>query len=201
MMGNNPSRFKSVLRPVEQVSWEDCQNFLETVNKRQLGLELRLPTEAQWERACRVGTDTATWLSDLEILGESNAPLLDEIAWYGGNCGVDFDLEDGVDSSNWKEKQYPHTLAGTRKVKLKKPNPWGLFDMLGNVWEWCSDVWGFRYPEGARTDPTGPAEGAERVIRGGSWSIYARRVRAAYRLGYHSGGHEHGLGFRVSHSQ
>ncbi len=199
--GDNPSRFKSDGRPVEQVSWDDCQSFLDTVNDRQPGLGLRLPTEAQWEHACRVGTDGATWLGDLEIVGVNNAPLLDEIAWYGGNSGVDFDLDEGADSTGWKEKQYPHKLAGTREVKLKRPNPWGLYDTLGNVWEWCSDSWADHYPEGPRTDPTGPEGGAERVVRGGSWGDLARSVRAAYRYRSRPGARGHYLGFRLSRGQ
>jgi formylglycine-generating enzyme required for sulfatase activity len=83
--------------------------------------------------------------------------VLDPIAWYRGNSGVGFELDNGVDSSDWKEKQYDHTNAGTRKVGLKKPNPWGLHDMLGNVWEWCADTWRDSY-EGAPTD--GSARGA-----------------------------------------
>ncbi len=199
--GDNPSRFKSLNRPVDQVSWDDCQSFLETLNDRQFGLELRLPTEAQWEHACRAGANAATWLGDLEILGVNNAPLLDEIAWYGGNSGVDFDLEDGEDSSDWNEKQYPHTRAGSHEVKLKQPNPWGLFDMLGNVREWCSDHRTDHYPGGPRTDRTGPEEGALRVIRGGSWDAHARYVRAAFRDGYHPDERYQYLGFRLSRGQ
>jgi len=167
-------------------------------------LDLRLPTEAQWEYACRAGTDTATWYGDLEILGQDNAPILDEIAWYSGNSGVDFDyfdLTEGFDSSAWKEKQYPHVAAGTREVKLKRPNPWGLYDMLGNVWEWCLDFWADSYPEGPRTDPMGPESGAERVVRGGSWDVIARRMRAAYRAGPLPGARLHDLGFRLSRRQ
>ncbi len=199
--GENPSRFQSPRRPVELVSWEDCQSFLETLNARRPGLEPRLPTEAQWERACRAGTDTATWLGDLEILGHRNAPLLDEIAWYGGNSGVDFDLDEGFDSSGWRQKQYAHKLAGTREVKLKRPNPWGLHDMLGNVWEWCSDSWADRYPQGPRSDPTGPEEGARRVFRGGSWLAVARDVRAACRAWLPPGIRRRDLGFRLSRGQ
>jgi formylglycine-generating enzyme required for sulfatase activity len=197
-MGENPSRFQSSRRPVEQVSWEDCRGFLETLNARQPSLKLRLPTEAQWEHACRAGTTRATWSGDLEILGDNNAPLLDDFAWYGGNSGVDFDLKEGESSSNWPEKQTLHRLAGTREVKLKKPNPWGLYDMLGNVWEWCSDYWAERYPDGPRTDPEGPEEGAKRVIRGGSWGDLARSVRAASRYWYPPGDRDVDLGFRLS---
>ncbi len=139
VMGNNPSRFQSPSRPMEQVSWDDVQGFLTQINARIPGLDLVLPSEAQWEYACRAGTETASYSGGLDILGERNAPALDPIAWYGGNSGVDIDLENGEDSSSWKEKQYPHKLAGTRPVKLKRANPWGLYDMLGNVWEWCHD--------------------------------------------------------------
>ena len=193
----NPSYFRSPRRPVEQVSWDDCQKFLHAFNSRQPGLDLRLPTEAQWERACRAETDGATWLGDFEVLG-TNAPILDGIAWYGGNSGHEFDLDDGEDSSHWKEKQHPHDRAGTREVKLKNPNPWGLYDMLGNVWEWSSDFWADRYLEGPRSDPAGPAGGAGRVLRGGSWGADARRVRAACRLWFRPVGRDRSLGFRLS---
>ena len=201
VMGENPSHLKSPRRPVEQVSWDDCRKFLETLNARQPDLELRLPTEAQWEYACRAGTETATWLGDLEVVGINNAPILDEIAWYGGNSGVDFDLTEGEDSSSSPEKQYPHVKAGTRELKLKRPNPWGLYDMLGNVWEWCSDYWAESYPESSRTDPIGPEDGAGRVIRGGSWGDRARYVRAASRSWRPPGGRYRSLGFRLSRGQ
>lgn len=200
VMGQNPSRFKSLRRPVEQVSFNDCQKFLETLNARQPDLELRLPTEAQWEYACRAGTETATWEGDAEILGVRNAPLLDEIAWYAGNSGVGFDLAEGEVSLAWSERQHPHERAGSREVKLKRPNPWGLYDMLGNVWEWCSDYWD-HYSGRSRTDPTGPEKGAERVIRGGSWRVLARHVRAAYRYWGQPGGSTDYLGFRLSRGQ
>lgn len=200
VMGKNPSRFQTPNRPVEQISWEDCQEFFERLDERVPGFAGRLPTEAQWEHACRAGTETATWVGDLEILGERKAPILDEIAWYGGNSGVDFDLaEEGYDSSSWPEKQYPHTRAGTREVGLKRPNPWGIYDMLGNVWEWCSDRWQFLegYEGKDRVDPEGD-RGTYRVFRGGSWFVHARGVRAAYRSGLGPGDRDDDLGFRLS---
>ena len=107
VMGDNPSRFKSPKRPVEQVSWEDVQGFIQRINERIPGLYLALPTEAQWEHACRAGTDTALYSGPIEILGSNNAPALDPIARDGGNSGVGFELEEGHDSSGWSEMQYP----------------------------------------------------------------------------------------------
>ncbi len=208
VMGENPSHFRSSRRPVEQLSWEDCQEFFERLKARLPELAAGFPTEAQWEYACRAGTDTAIWLGDLEILGERDAPLLDEIAWYGGNSGVGYDLENGEDSSDWPEAQYPHSRAGTREVGLKRPNPWGLYDMLGNVWEWCSDWWHDAYPEGPRVDPRGPEQGPSHVIRGGSWFTPSRYVRSAVRhvrsdarSADSPGDSDDNLGFRLSLGQ
>ncbi len=202
VMGSNPSRFVSPERPVENVSWDDCQVFLAKLAGRVHGLGARLPTEAEWERACRAGTTQATWLGDLEILGKNNAPLLDPIAWYGGNCGVDFDLDNGHDITGelWKEKQYQQTKGGTHPVRFKQPNPWGLFDMLGNVLEWCSDWFG-KYGSEQAIDPTGPATGSYRGYRGGSWSSYARVVRAAGRDAGTPGYRFLDLGFRLARGQ
>jgi formylglycine-generating enzyme required for sulfatase activity len=200
VMEDNPSRFRSPDRPVEQVSWDDCQSFFSELEKRLPGFGGRFPTEAEWEYACRAGTVTATWVGEQTILGANNAPRLDDIAWYGGNSGKGFELEEGHDSSGWPEKQYSHTLAGTRPVARRAANPWGLFDMLGNVWEWCEDRNG-EYEEGPVTDPTGSPEGARRVYRGGSWHSDARYVRAAYRhLGTPSY-RWYALGFRLARGQ
>lgn len=200
VMGSNPSRFQSPDRPVENVSWTEVQDFLDRVNQRIPGLVLALPTEAQWEYACRAGTETALYTGPIEILGENNAPALDAIAWYGGNSGVEFDLDpsQGENSEAWPEKQYPHQYAGTRSVAGKRPNPWGLYDMLGNVWEWCQD--GFRiYRTEPEVDPVGPLDaGAIRVVRGGSWSYSARRARSAYRLAFPPEDRSSLLGFRCA---
>jgi formylglycine-generating enzyme required for sulfatase activity len=201
VMGDNPSRFRSPDRPVEQVTWEDCQKFLEKINELAPGLDLSLPTEAQWEYACRSGTDTATYDGSLEILGECNAPALDPIAWYGGNSGRDFELDNGADSTGWPNKQYDHRRAGSHPVRRRKPNAWGLYDMLGNVYEWCHD--GLRtYASQAVTDPVGPTDrGADRVLRGGSWSSDARLVRCANRYADLPGDRYVHIGFRPARVQ
>ena len=125
---------------------------------------LRLPTEAEWEYACRAGTTGARY------------GKLGEVAWY----------EDNSDGE-------------THRVGTKAPNAWGLYDMLGNVWEWCQD-WHGSYPSGPVTDPTGPSAGSDRVDRGGSWGNGARNVRAAIRL-YFLPGHRGGsVGFRLARS-
>jgi formylglycine-generating enzyme required for sulfatase activity len=201
VMDDNPSRFKSPTRPVEQVSWDDSQVFLERLNERIPELGLSLPSEAQWEYACRAGTDTATYAGALEILGERNAPVLDPIAWYGGNSGVDFELENGHDMSSWPEKQYSSAKGGTHPVGLKRPNAWGLYDMLGNVLEWCED--GRReYQDKAVEDPQGTLKaGGVRVIRGGSWGADARDVRCAFRGAGEPGNRFGYLGFRCARVQ
>ncbi|VFM97321.1 MAG: Formylglycine-generating enzyme, required for sulfatase activity, contains SUMF1/FGE domain [Candidatus Kentron sp. G] len=198
VMGKNPSRFQSPDRPVESVTWHEAGSFMDRLNARLPGLALTLPTEAQWEYACRAGTETATYGGVLELEGSNNAPVLDPIAWYGGNSGVEFELEAGCESSNWREKQYEHVRAGTHPVARKQANPWGLHDMLGNVWEWCRD--GLReYGDEIVIDPAGPEkQGEERVVRGGSWYYFARYVRAAFRLRYLPGVRFDRLGFRCA---
>jgi formylglycine-generating enzyme required for sulfatase activity len=208
VMGENPSRFKHLERPVESVGFDQVEAFLSAINERKPGLNLSLPSEARWEYACRAGTDTATYAGPVEILGQRNAPVLDDIAWYGGNSGAGYDLDAGYESAGWPEKQFPHTKAGTRVVKGKRPNLFGLYDMLGNVWEWCDDVWHSSHdgaaPDGAarpRRDAS-PDSAADRVIRGGSWSdSYARYVRAAYRRGRGPAFRDDYLGFRCARVQ
>jgi len=200
VMGENPSRFVSPLRPVEGVSWDDVHRFLAVLNERVEGLGARLPTEAEWEYACRAGTTTSTYAGELEILATCNAPRLHDIAWYSGNSGVGFDLNDGHDSSGWPEKQFDHDHAGTREVGGKRPNPWGLYDVLGNVFEWCADAAFRPYGHAAVIDPF-HAGGPYRVFRGGSWSSRARSVRAAHRRGSEPGYRIVYLGFRLARGQ
>jgi formylglycine-generating enzyme required for sulfatase activity len=137
-----------------------------------------------------------------------DAAALDSIAWYGGNSGVNYDLAEGEDttSGSWwsgKQKQYPHHRAGTRQVKGKLPNAWGLYDMLGNVWEWTQDSWHENY-EGAPTDGSAwdtTEAGAARVVRGGSWDGDARHCRSACRRRGAPGNRYSALGFRCARAQ
>lgn len=189
VMFYNPSYFQSEQRPVESISWRDTEDFFRSLDQ---GLELRLPTETEWEYACRAGTTEATYTGDLKILGDRNAPVLDPIAWYAGNSGHEFDLEKGEDSSGWFEKQIDHQIAGTRMVGIKKPNPWGLFDMLGNVWEWCSDDWHDDMPS---IEPESDPEPLK-IIRGGSWNFNARYIRAASKDRTRANNVDKSIGFR-----
>jgi len=161
VMGDNPSRFKGANRPVEYISWEDAQRFIAALNEREGREVYRLPTEAEWEYACRAGT-TGPYAGDLNDMG-----------WYDENSGGE-----------------------TRDVAQKQPNAWGLYDMHGNVWEWCSDWYG-AYSGQDETDPRGPSSGSFRVVRGGSWSHWAGYCRSAFRDGSGPGYRGDGLGFRL----
>jgi formylglycine-generating enzyme required for sulfatase activity len=175
VMGTNPSAFQGDLqRPVEQVSWDDCQEFLVRLNAQVAGLVARLPTEAEWEQACRGGKREATWVGELS--GEETAPELDSIAWYRGNS------------------------SGTQPVRGKAANPYGLYDMLGNVWEWCADAGLRAYTAEPVTNPV-VGLGSYRVFRGGSWDGYARFVRAAHRGAGERGFRLDSLGFRLAGGQ
>ena len=200
MQGKNPRYFKDDQRPVENVSWKDAQKFIQKLNKLAPGPELRLPTEAQWEYACRAGSETALYripgtTGELTILGALHGPELDAIAWYGGNIGVDPKFPNAADSKSWSQKQYDHSHAATQPVRLKKANMWGLYDMLGNIWEWCADSQR-PYNSEPQVDPVGQSVGS-RAIRGGSWGSHARNVRCAYRNQDPPGRQRSTLGFRL----
>jgi formylglycine-generating enzyme required for sulfatase activity len=170
VMGDNPSRFVGDALPVERVSWDDCQAFFDRLNSAFSCFAARLPTEAEWERACRGGTQGATWIGELS--SKHSAPELDAIAWYFGNSG-------GT----------THAVAG------KAANPYGLYDILGNVWEWCADA-PRTYSSASVADPIG--HGSSRVYRGGAWRGSARYVRAADRLADEPGRRDDRLGFRLA---
>ena len=166
--GENPSQFSQPRGqglPVVLVSWDDAQEFCREVGKK-TGLTVRLPTEAEWEHACRAGTRT------MYCTGDTEADL-DRVAWYDKNSG---------------NRAHP--------VGQKAPNAWGVHDMHGNVWEWCADRYA-DYGTGAVTDPQGPAEGADRVLRGGSWGIDPGGCRSANRGGSSPDARGDRHGFRV----
>lgn len=202
VMGSNPSYFKGDNLPVENVSWNDAQEFIRKLNQ-QTGQNFRLPTEAEWEYAARGGTNTSLYNGEnINIRGNNNSPNLDKLAWYGGNCGQNYTSYAGCDVSNvydisgWSEKQYNDSKGGTHPVGLKQPNAYGLYDMLGNVWEWCQDWYG-DYSSGSQTNPTGPSSGSSRVNRGGSWGSRAEDCRVSNRYDSTPDSRNGDLGFRV----
>lgn len=200
IMESNPSFFREAGEdaPVEMVSWLDAREFCLAIQRREpapAGFEFRFPYEAEWEYACRAGSQSALYSGSMDLEGAYRSARLDPIGWYGGNSGVDY--AGGVDSSSWFEKQYDHQTAGTHPVARKLPNSWGFYDMLGNVWEWCWD--GKRaYQTTAAASPMGPVDGGPRVIRGGSWEDGPGDCRCATRF---AAGPKHRfayLGFRLA---
>lgn len=195
--GANPSNFTgNPRRPVEQVSYDDCRAMLATLNAQMAEAQFRLPSEAEWEFACRAGTTAATYVGDIVYLGLMNAPVLDAIAWYSGNSGVGPEDAAAIDSSSWTDRQFPSAFSATHPVGTKRPNGWGLYDMIGNVWVWCGD-WYADYPAGDVVDPHGPDTGSDRVCRGGSWGLAAWYCRAAERIRNAPGSRWNSLGLRL----
>jgi len=208
--------------PMYWVSWEEADAFCRRLTEREraegrvpAGYEYRLPTDAEWEYAARAGTPTATFAGEMEFNGKGNAPVLDSIAWYMGNSN-EGDLGKDMNTPAWKEKRYPGGIAGPHTVATKRPNAWGLYDMLGNVWEWCADWYAYQLPGGSVSDPTGPTAGstaqeaaklaanwtranttgAGRVVRGGGWHAGPHVVNADIRIWQKPGQRESTLGFR-----
>jgi formylglycine-generating enzyme required for sulfatase activity len=173
VMRNNPSWFNRERvggdpsnHPVENVSWEDAKDFCDQLSSR-TGYRIGLPTEAQWEYACRAGSTTSYCFG-------GGASRLGDYAWFDGNSN-----------------------SQTHPVRQKQPNAWGLYDIHGNVWEWCAD-WKDTYPGGNKTNYLGPSNGSDRVIRGGSWYVVPRLLRSAGRVWGAPSVADSSLGFRVA---
>lgn len=167
VMGYNPSSFNNCEEdcPVEKVSWDEAQEFIRNLNQKDGQKRYRLPTEAEWEYACRAGSESPY----------ANDNSLDAMGWYIGNSG---------------NKTHP--------VAQKQPNAWGLYDMHGNVWEWCQDGYG-DYSSGSVGDPVGASSDSDRVLRGGGWDCKANRCRSALRVGYgRNDWHISSRGFRLA---
>ena len=177
IMGVNPSTFKGDLsRPVEQVSWDDTEAFCKRLTQSEfvagrlpIGYVYRLPTEAEFEYACRSGTTTRFYYGD-----DLDYSQLADYAWYSEN-----------------------SQTTTHPVGLKKPNLWGLYDINGNVWEWCLDWYQDRHPGGSVEKPAGPPTGTARVFRGGGWDYNAASCRSAYRNNVNPARRAAYLGFRL----
>jgi len=178
VIGENPSYFKGEDLPVEQVSWDVCKKFLGSLNAGREGLQLCLPSEAQWEYACRAGTETPFHFGTTITTDQVN---------YDGTLPLE-----GSPKGEDRNKTVPvHALPG---------NAWGLQQMHGNVWEWCQDNRA-GYAAGNQVDPGGPFSGSKRVLRGGSWIDGGRRCRSAFRNGSTPGDRYHYIGFRLARGQ
>ncbi|MEY4568040.1 MAG: hypothetical protein RLY14_3010, partial [Planctomycetota bacterium] len=170
IMGSNPSNFKGSRNPVDQVSWDDavefCRKLSNLPEEKAAGRVYRLPTEAEWEYSSRAGATTRY------CFGDDDSQLRD-FAWFDGSAG---------------ERTYP--------VGQKKPNPWGIYDMYGNVWEWCQDRLG-EYPSDDVTDPQGPSSGSKRVSRGGGWNGFSEHCTSTLHHGDPQDYRGYAHGFRV----
>ena len=165
VMGSNPSRFKGSRRPVEMVSWDDCQTFIRKLNSL-TGQTFKLPTEAQWEFAARGGNSSRGYKY-------SGSNYIDNVGWYDDNSG-----------------------STSHNVGTKSPNELGIYDMSGNVYEWCRD-WKGTYSSSSQVDPEGPSTGSYRVYRGGSWCSFAGRCRVSNRIYYSPDNRYFDLGLRL----
>lgn len=165
VMSSNPSRYKGLQRPVERVSWDDCQQFVKRL-KELTGRNFRLPTESEWEYAARGGLKRRRYVY-------SGSNKLSEVGWYNKGFG------------------------GTRDVKTKSPNELGIYDMSGNVLEWCHD-WKCKYGSDSQINPTGPISGSYRVLRGGWWSSIAMHCRVSHRCKGKPGIKRPHIGFRLA---
>jgi formylglycine-generating enzyme required for sulfatase activity len=177
VMRYNPSQFKNCGSecPVEMVSWNQVQEFISKLNQMEGTHAYRLPTEAEWEYACRAGTETPFYTGTCISTDQAN---------YNGKHGMP-----GCSPGNNRDKTVP--------VRSFAPNPWGLYEMHGNVWELCQDRYQKKYPKESVTDPMGPSLGVMRVLRGGSWYSRQHLIRSAYRRQDMPDYRSHAIGFRL----
>ena len=176
VMGYNPSQFKNCGNdcPVEMVSWNQVQEFINKLNQLEGTQAYRLPTEAEWEYACRAGTITPFYTGPCISTNQAN---------YNGKRPLPI-----CSAGENRDKTVP--------VRSFAPNPWGLHDMHGNVWEWCQDRYLKKYPKESVTDPMGPSSGATKVLRGGSWYSKQNLLRSAFRRQDMPDYRSHAIGFR-----
>ncbi len=170
VVGNNPSFFHGDDLPVENVSWDDAQDFIEKLNKKEGTTKYRLPSETEWEYAARAGTNTTYPFGNDES-------KLGEYAWYDGN-----------------------SIGKTHLIGQRKPNPWGLYDMHGNVWEWVQDTYHENYTDAPKDGSVWESSGHGRVNRGGAWNREAKFCRSAYRGWLNPGRRLNNVGFRLVRS-
>lgn len=166
VMGNNPSVFKGTKNPVDNVSWNECQEFIKKLNKL-TGKNFSLPTEAEWEYAARGGNKSRGY----KYSGSDN---IDDVAWYD------------INANEFSSKR---SSTGSRPVSTKYPNELGIYDMSGNIYEWCDDLY--------RNNSTNSKSNPERVIRGGSWYNFARASRVSYCYGYKADYSDSSCGLRL----
>ena len=166
VMGNNPSSFKGAKRPVENVSWSDCHQFIRKL-RTLTGKNFRMPTEAEWEYAARGGNKSRGY-------NYSGSNILDDVGWYGSNSS-----------------------SSTHDVGQLDPNELGLYDMSGNVLEWCADWYG-SYDSNSQSNPGGPSSGSYRMFRGGCWPYSAGGCRVSYRFNSSPGHSRSYLGLRLA---
>jgi formylglycine-generating enzyme required for sulfatase activity len=185
VMDTNRSAFPGdANRPIDMVSWEHAVAFCQKLSERE-GKEYRLPTEAEWEYACRAGTTTRFSFGDQ-----------DDALYRYGNCR-DGSTTNGLQGQDLNNRDGHENTAPVGSYQC---NGWGLYDMHGNVWEWCADWYDPKYPSGTVADPSGPASGTSRVLRGGSWSRHSFSCRSARRYARYPSVFDPTTGFRVVYS-